>query len=255
LNPFASINDGGPGFSQTGTWTTATGGFDGDNRFAETAKGKKNTATATWDFTSVPASTYSVYVTFVGQDKFSKKAPFTVYDGSTALGTFKLDESNLVTDTKGGLTQGSYGGVGWVLLGTFSISSGELQVSLVNGTNGKFVDADGALIVQSGAAAAQAGGLVDNTPIQIIAATSIVPPSDSYTTVPSIGTMPASANQARSISAALTIANSLAPVVSADSVSSIKTAQQIPAIDSLFALGESFAWMPKLLSNAATAIA
>ena len=52
-----------------------------------------------------------------------------------------------MTQAQGGRNEGSYGGVGWLELGTYSISSGTLNVVLGNNASGNFVDADGVLII------------------------------------------------------------------------------------------------------------
>jgi hypothetical protein len=90
---------------------------------------------------------------------YANAAPFSVYDGGTNLGTTNINESILVTQTQGGLIPGSYGGVGWLDLGTFSISSGTLEVLLSNATTtGKYVDADGVLIIADSVATHSVGG-------------------------------------------------------------------------------------------------
>ena len=71
-------------------------------------------------------------------------------DGGTTLGTVNINESILVTQTQGGLSQGSYGGVGWLELGEFTCSDGNLEVLLSNKATGNFVDADGVLLVPDG---------------------------------------------------------------------------------------------------------
>ena len=58
-----------------------------------------------------------------------------------------VNESILVTQSQGGLTQGSYGGVGWLDLGTVSVKSGVFSAVLSNLATGNFVDADGVLLV------------------------------------------------------------------------------------------------------------
>src|SRR5205807_4385097 len=108
------------GYSETGSWSTATGGFNGTNRVARTTQGSA-TATTTWVFTGVAPGRFDVYVTFATKGIYSKAAPFTVFDGTTNLGTQAIDESILVTQAQGGRREGSYGGVGWVELGSFTI--------------------------------------------------------------------------------------------------------------------------------------
>ncbi len=147
LSPVQVIDNGQTGYSETGSWSTATGGLNGTNRVARTTHGSGNTATATWSFTGVASGSYDVYVTFASKSNYSKAAPFSVADGGTNLGTQYINESILVTEAQGGRAEGSYGGVGWVALGTYSISSGTLTVVLGNNASGNSLDADGVLIV------------------------------------------------------------------------------------------------------------
>jgi hypothetical protein len=152
LNPSVVIDNGQPGYSETGSWSTVVGGFNGTNRIARTVRSGGATATATWAFTGLFArSSYDVYITYAGKSTYSSAAPFTISDGSTTLGTLSLNESILVTQSQGGLNQGSYGGVGWQEAGTFTSSDGNLEVVLTNKATGNFVDADGVLLVAVGA--------------------------------------------------------------------------------------------------------
>ena len=68
LNPTQVIDNGQPGYSETGTWSTAVGGFNGTNRVAQTTHGSGATATATWSFTGVASGLVDVYVTFASQE-------------------------------------------------------------------------------------------------------------------------------------------------------------------------------------------
>ena len=115
LSPVQVIDNGQAGYAETGAWNTVTGGFNGTNRVAQTSHGSGATATASWTFTGLnPAFVYDVYVTFASKGNYSKAAPFTVYDGSTSLGTQFINESILVTQAQGGRTQGS---LRWCRLG------------------------------------------------------------------------------------------------------------------------------------------
>ena len=147
LSPVAVIDNGQPGYAETGSWSTAVGGFNGTNRIARTSRSSPPTATAEWSFTGLAPASYQVFVTFAGKPNYAKTAPFTVLDSGTTLGTFNLNESILVTQSQGGLAQGSYGGVGWLELGVFTSSDGNLEVVLDNLTNQNFIDADGVLLV------------------------------------------------------------------------------------------------------------
>jgi hypothetical protein len=148
LSPTAVIDNGQAGYSETGTWSNGSpGGFNGNNRIARTHH--PVSSTATWDFTSLSSGQYDVYVTFArGNTNQSKNAPFSVFDGSHPLGTTHFNESILVT--QGTQTQGSFGGVGWLSAGTFTISHGELKVVLNNNATENWVDADGVLIIRHG---------------------------------------------------------------------------------------------------------
>ncbi len=71
-----------------------------------------------------------------------------MYGGGSSLGTADVNESILVTQNQG-LTPGSYGGVGWVELGTFNSIDGNLEVVLSNLASGRYADADGVLVIPS----------------------------------------------------------------------------------------------------------
>jgi methionine-rich copper-binding protein CopC/protocatechuate 3,4-dioxygenase beta subunit len=146
LSPLQVIDNGQSGYSETGSWNTVVGGFNGTNRNSKTAQ-KTATATATWNFNGLAQGQYDVYVTFATKSGYSPAAPFTVYDGGFSLGTQSIDQHILVTQAQGGRAEGSYGGVGWVELGTYGTTTGNLQVVLANLASGNFVDADGVLII------------------------------------------------------------------------------------------------------------
>ena len=102
-------------------------------------------------------------------------------DSGTTLGTVLINESILVTQSQGGLAQGSYGGVGWLGLGAFTTTDGNLEVLLSNRTSsGSFVDADGVLLVPDGPA------VMVGSPAPSPGAGAIVNPS--MGTIPVVGT-------------------------------------------------------------------
>jgi protocatechuate 3,4-dioxygenase beta subunit/methionine-rich copper-binding protein CopC len=154
IDPLTVVDNGQTGYSETGSWSTATGGYNGSNRVARTTHGSGPTATATWSF-DVPSGQYDVYITYAGKSSYSKAAPFSVTDGTFDLGTVNVDESILVTQSHAGMAEGSYGGVGWLLIGTFGSSTGNLQVRLSNLAQGNSVDADGVLIVPHASSSSQ----------------------------------------------------------------------------------------------------
>ena len=71
LTPTAVIDNGQPGYAETGSWSTAVGGFNGTNRVAATADGKTPTATASWTFSGLASGSYEVYVTYAGKSSYS----------------------------------------------------------------------------------------------------------------------------------------------------------------------------------------
>ncbi len=153
LSPRAVIDNGEPGYVETGTWSTVPGGFNGTNRVSQTTtNGQQPAATASWTFTGVPSGSYDVYITYAGTSTHNTAAPFTLYNGQSRLGTVDVNQSILVTQTQG-LAQGSYGGVGWVDLGKYSITAGTLEVLLTYLAPARSVDADGVLIVPDASAA------------------------------------------------------------------------------------------------------
>ena len=77
LNPVAVIDNGQPGYSETGTWSTAVGGFNGTNRVAKTSRSggtrpRPRGTSPAW----LRRRTY-VYVTYAGKSGYSTAAPFT----------------------------------------------------------------------------------------------------------------------------------------------------------------------------------
>ena len=151
LSPRTAIDNDQAGFTATGTWCTSVGGLNGTSRIARTTSGSSATAEASWTFGGLSSGQYDVYVTYASKGNYSKAAAFCVFDGDTKKATQLIDESIRVTQSQEGLSQGSWGGVGWLELGTFSISSTTLSVKLSNKASGSFVDADGVLLVSHGA--------------------------------------------------------------------------------------------------------
>ncbi len=147
LDAVAVIDNGQPGYSENGTWSTAVGGFNGTNRVAQTVRGSGHTSTASWTFTGLAPVTYYVYVTFASKTSYATAAPFSV-NGSAAQ---SMNEAILVTQSQGGRNMGSYGGVGWLMLGTYAPAGGQLNVVLTNLASSNDVDADGVLLVADGA--------------------------------------------------------------------------------------------------------
>ncbi|HKM53703.1 MAG TPA: SdrD B-like domain-containing protein, partial [Isosphaeraceae bacterium] len=147
LTPSQVIDNGQPGYSETGSWSDGTGGYNGSDRIAKSVSSGTATATAQWSFSGIANGSYQVWVTFAGTRGYSTAAPFAVSDGTSSLGQSTVNESIPVTSFRQDQWQGIYGGIGWLDLGTFTIKSGTLNVVLQNLASGNDVEADGVLIV------------------------------------------------------------------------------------------------------------
>lgn len=122
------IDNGDVGFTTSGSWTRWTGqGYQSDVH--EALPGAPTTI-ATWTFSGLPSGTYAVAATWSAFSNRASDSPFTVQDGSTALGTLRLDQRVSPNDF-------SSSGVAWERLGNYAIASGTLSVALGANANGR----------------------------------------------------------------------------------------------------------------------
>jgi hypothetical protein len=139
-----TIDNGAAGFTTTGRWHVQKnkGGFQRDMQFAEKA-GRNNTklATATWTFSDLPAGQYRVSITSPRSPSYAKDAPFSVFDGTTLLGTVLVNQKGAPLNFKKGRSDN----VLWRELGAFTIQGPTLVVQLTNRASGHVV-ADGVRI-------------------------------------------------------------------------------------------------------------
>lgn len=134
------IDDGDPGFSTVGVWSLYTpSGFDGDNHYNKAGSGND---AATWTFSGLSSGVYQVAATWVPYFNRATDAPFTVYNGTTALQTVLVNQE-LAPDE---LTAD---GADWDLLGEYAIDSGTLRVRLTDAAN-EYVIADAIRVVRVG---------------------------------------------------------------------------------------------------------
>ena len=140
------IDDGDDGYSQTTGWTNVTNllayGLDYDYHAAGNGSGS-----ATWEFDNLPAGSYQVFTKWIGFSNRASNAPYTIFDGSTALGTVPVNQQVMPSGDQSN-------GVVWQSLGTFSTSTGTLAVKLGDNANG-YVVADAVRIVLNGIAEQQ----------------------------------------------------------------------------------------------------
>jgi hypothetical protein len=123
------IDDGDADFRVTGGWTRWGGqGYQGDIREALSGA---STTFATWTFEGLPAGTYAVAATWSAFSNRATDAPFTVLDGATSLATVRLNQRLVPDDFS------SSDNTTWERLGSYTISSGTLVVSLGANANGR----------------------------------------------------------------------------------------------------------------------
>lgn len=166
-----AIDNGSTGFTTTGTWTRSV--YIGRESDIQTALKGNGSTTATWTFTNMPPGQYRVHASWTGSFIQASDAPFTIYDGATALST--VDMSQKVASS--GL---SWSGTNWSNLGTFDITGDTIRVTLTNAANERVV-ADAVRIERIGdlpSSAAAASSLVDLAHAEVLPAFA-APPSGS----------------------------------------------------------------------------
>ncbi|MDX1948449.1 MAG: choice-of-anchor D domain-containing protein [Pirellulaceae bacterium] len=160
-----TIDNGASGFTTTGSWTRITGvGRESDMHYANKGNGS---SVAIWTFTGLEAGTYRVSVTWRQSGSYATNAPFTVYNGTSAVGTVRVNERLAPS----GLT---INGSVWRNLGNFAITGNRLVVKLSNNADARVV-ADAVRIerIYIASPAALAGGsLPGNTAAAIAGWTS-----------------------------------------------------------------------------------
>jgi len=127
------------GFTATSGWIPYGGqGYLNNVHYVGAGNGSE---VATWTFNvNVVPGLYDVAVTYSAQGNRATNAPYTVYDGSTSLGTVPVNQQLTPNDF-------SDQGVGWKDLGTFTINGNSLVVKLTNAAN-NYVIADAVRIQQ-----------------------------------------------------------------------------------------------------------
>jgi hypothetical protein len=124
------IDDSNPGWSKVGSWTLWTGGgYLGD---VEEATGKTGADVASWTFSNVLPGQYDVSVTWTAWSDRATNAPYTVLDGSTALGTVVVNQQTAPASF-------SDAGAMWQDLGNFQIRNGSVVVQLSDAANGSVI--------------------------------------------------------------------------------------------------------------------
>jgi hypothetical protein len=139
--PFSQIVDnGGPGFSTTGTWNTATGlGYGGSLLYAAAGSGS---TTATWQVTGLASGYHTIEGTWNADTQHATNAPYQFYDGTTLITTVLVNQQPAPS---GGTTEGS---VPFQFIATVDVTSGTLSLVLSNNANG-YVIADAIHVISA----------------------------------------------------------------------------------------------------------
>ena len=130
------IGPGQAGYSSNMAYTSTASGFDGEYQYAPSGTGSVQ---STWTFTGLVPGQYQVSSTWLGNVSGATNAPYTIYDGSTSLGTVNVSQLQTPTGVNSR-------GTTWQQLAVVTISSGTLKVILTNNANG-YVEADAVRIV------------------------------------------------------------------------------------------------------------
>jgi len=118
------IDDGDAGFSTSGQgWQRFQHslGYKGD--IMAPSKVTDSSLAATWTFSNVVAGQYKFYVTFKAYSLLTNKAPYTIKDGSSTLGSTTVNQK---TDPTGNL----YDGKNWSLLGMYTVKGPTVSITL-----------------------------------------------------------------------------------------------------------------------------
>ena len=139
--PAPIVNNGGPGSWSNASWTPHAQGLYGDSLVSSTDNGSKPSQAA-WSFPVRPGS-YQVWATWQPGDNLSQTVGYDVYDSLSWTSQAVVNQRIAPTDV-------SDQGVGWKLLGTFSVASNVLHVSTWNSPADGAICADGIRIVPVG---------------------------------------------------------------------------------------------------------
>ena len=163
LNPAAVKDNAQGGYTEYGVWTTGSGGFNGTYR----STAATTAATSVRWVLQAPAGTYDLYATWPASAANTADASYAVAQGFKRLGTAQANQQVTPAD-------GTYAGLTWAKLGTFTITGGTLTVALTASGPGLTV-ADGMILVPAAATFSRAATAA--TPPAIVSAVVLPPPA------------------------------------------------------------------------------
>jgi hypothetical protein len=138
--PIQIVDNGNVGFSKVGNWPYSAGqGYGGDVHYSALGNGSD---VARWTFNVTPGR-YRVSASWFAHANRASNAPYTVFNGSTALGTVRVSQKVAANDF-------SDAGTSWENLGgPYDITGNTLVVELSDAANG-YVIADAVRIEAQG---------------------------------------------------------------------------------------------------------
>jgi hypothetical protein len=114
------IDDEGASFTMKGKWNRKRGtGYAGDQVYPASGTGN----TATWTYTGLLKGVYQVSITWGSAAGAATNVPYAVYDGKRKLASFSINQTQKPLDFKSA-------GASWRNLGNYTVSSGQLRVSM-----------------------------------------------------------------------------------------------------------------------------
>jgi hypothetical protein len=116
------VDNGGPGYSETGTWSTAPLGYGGSLRYSP--PGGNSGSTATWQVTNLAAGYYTVQSTWNADPQHGSNVPYQFFDGNTLVQTVPVNQQSAPL---GGST---LSGVAFQYVTTVHVTSGTLKVTV-----------------------------------------------------------------------------------------------------------------------------
>ncbi len=134
-SPTWTVDDGDLGYSATSGWSTYSGvGAQGDFSYKQIGSGAE---TATWTLSGLVPGLYVVSATWEPYSNRPDTAPYTIFDGSTELGTANVDQRVAPADFV-------ENGVFWQDIGVHQITGDTVVVRLSDaaGPPGSYVIAD-----------------------------------------------------------------------------------------------------------------
>ena len=126
------VDNGGTGWSSKGQWSYVTGkGREDDIHRIKKGNGSIQ---SNWTFNDLVDGNYWVWASWTANRTNATNAPFTVYDDTQAVSTWRVDQRPASSGFNAD-------GTSWYYLGTVTIHSGTMVVRLTNAANG-YVIAD-----------------------------------------------------------------------------------------------------------------